>query len=692
MLAIKYLLKMIAQTTSNNHHVSGEHSDQEQNSLLVLLDLDQKIRSPSVGTICEAIVCYPDVLDRFPFPTVVNSVVLKLAENFVSTNTNYIRFELIKAFRRIEERNHLVKLMNVDQALKTIDIVMHSNDPIARALTLRLLSVFAAIAPDRKSIHHFIRQSLRSNYLCEVGSAIYAADRVCEYSRAFSVEIFDQLEGIVKHIETSSKVRIQAIPLFRHMHYQFDLANKSKNVLMYLLPRYTEEKLSACILSTLCYLTLRSSIGLTDHSEFLVEHCVADPRAYIRVLALKKLNSVVKFAGHRLYNHGVIADGLFQAILVRVEDLMNEKNFLHRAILIVETLRLFDVVYSLVRENAKSSAVGASKLDYITSDHIDLCLYVSQMLIEEDELEREELGSRTERGRLVVVCLEIVCQVVCLFLSDVGIPETAENVLSTKKITDACVNCLSLCVKVFGMSLEGQSLTQNSEDVDIQLFKRIASCVKKLFQAYHLKIGVSVLQSLCERISSYIELIMGSRSDGARICSRKLVVLLRLYDSLLAFCDTRVYGSNLYIQKRALSVGSRTSNNDSKEKYETEIALQRHAIDESFPILMKLLQKIVEGDLPSAYGVDVESVTVDTCRILFRSVMYCWSSETKGVDDSGNTQLVHRISNLESSTAISLWNLFNISRLGACAGLYSLSSVIFSSISEKVCKSLVGME
>jgi integrator complex subunit 7 len=63
----------------------------------------------------------------------------------------------------------------VDEFLRRIFAVIHSNDPIARALTLRTLGAVASIVPEKEQIHHNIRSSLDSRETVELSAAIYAA-------------------------------------------------------------------------------------------------------------------------------------------------------------------------------------------------------------------------------------------------------------------------------------------------------------------------------------------------------------------------------------------------------------------------------------------------------------------------------------------------------------------------------------
>lgn len=55
-------------------------TDQDANS--VLMELDKGLRSAKIGDQCEAIVRFPKLFEKYPFPILINSSFLKLAEFF----------------------------------------------------------------------------------------------------------------------------------------------------------------------------------------------------------------------------------------------------------------------------------------------------------------------------------------------------------------------------------------------------------------------------------------------------------------------------------------------------------------------------------------------------------------------------------------------------------------------------------
>lgn len=71
----------------------------------------------------------------------------------------------------------------VDEFVRRVYSVIHSNDPIARALTLRILGAVACLIPERQQVHHSIRTSLDSHDNVEVEAGIYAATQFAAQSK-----------------------------------------------------------------------------------------------------------------------------------------------------------------------------------------------------------------------------------------------------------------------------------------------------------------------------------------------------------------------------------------------------------------------------------------------------------------------------------------------------------------------------
>ena len=95
----------------------------------------------------------------------------KSKSNFWFRRNNFLRLCVLRVVQ--DSQAHLEKILNVDEFMKRIFSVIHSNDPIARSLTLRYkfkfaakvarennnfyIRMFGSLAPivaERKNVHH----------------------------------------------------------------------------------------------------------------------------------------------------------------------------------------------------------------------------------------------------------------------------------------------------------------------------------------------------------------------------------------------------------------------------------------------------------------------------------------------------------------------------------------------------------
>ncbi|KAK9700458.1 hypothetical protein QE152_g31244 [Popillia japonica] len=127
----------------------------EQDANSALTELDKGLRSGKVGEQCEAIVRFPRLFEKYPFPILINASLLKLSDVFRVGN-NFLRMCVLRVclvtissnrmcVLRVcqQSEKHLDKISNVDEFVRRVFSVIHSNDPIARALTLRTLGAVA---------------------------------------------------------------------------------------------------------------------------------------------------------------------------------------------------------------------------------------------------------------------------------------------------------------------------------------------------------------------------------------------------------------------------------------------------------------------------------------------------------------------------------------------------------------------
>lgn len=93
---------------------------------MVLKNKLSGLRSSKIGEQVEAIVRFPKLFEKYPFPILINSSFLKLAE-FFRFGSNLLRLWVLRVCQQSEK--HLDKILNVDEFVKRIFTVTHSNDP-----------------------------------------------------------------------------------------------------------------------------------------------------------------------------------------------------------------------------------------------------------------------------------------------------------------------------------------------------------------------------------------------------------------------------------------------------------------------------------------------------------------------------------------------------------------------------------
>ncbi|CAH0720224.1 unnamed protein product, partial [Brenthis ino] len=265
---------------------SGE-PEQDANSALT--ELDKGLRSGKVGEQCEAIVRFPRLFEKYPFPILINSSFLKLADVFRMGN-NFLRLWVLRVCQQSEK--HLDKILNVDEFLRRVYSVLHSNDPVARALALRTLGAVAGIIPERQNVHHAIRRGLESHDNVEVDAAIYATTRFAAHSNSFAVAMCNKLSDMVECESTGAERRAKLVRALRTVHGGAVRAQGVLKLLRSLLERFPSSSSVRAAITALTAIAADTVVHVPDQVELLLSLAMNDPRSAVRraaLLGLKKL-------------------------------------------------------------------------------------------------------------------------------------------------------------------------------------------------------------------------------------------------------------------------------------------------------------------------------------------------------------------------------------------------------------------
>ncbi|KAK3274471.1 hypothetical protein CYMTET_17346, partial [Cymbomonas tetramitiformis] len=169
--------------------------------------LDKGLRSPSANKQCETILQFSALIQNNSRDTILlNTALLKLADVFQSAN-NLSRYCVLSVL--LQCGSHIRRVLNGDEFLKRTTFVLASNDPIARALTLRVLGACAVLCSDWLQVHHQVRMALSSKESPEVLAAIFALDRLCALSSRLSQGVLPCIIQLLESMTVQLDARVR---------------------------------------------------------------------------------------------------------------------------------------------------------------------------------------------------------------------------------------------------------------------------------------------------------------------------------------------------------------------------------------------------------------------------------------------------------------------------------------------------
>uniref|UniRef100_A0AAX7TZK0 Integrator complex subunit 7 n=1 Tax=Astatotilapia calliptera TaxID=8154 RepID=A0AAX7TZK0_ASTCA len=267
----------------NDDFLEACYGEQELDANSALMELDKGLRSGKLGEQCEAVVLFPKLFQKLGY------------DCFIVVN-NFLRLCVLKVTQQSEK--HLEKILNVDEFVKRVFSVIHSNDPVARAITLRMLGSLASIIPERKNAHHSIRQSLDSHDNVEVEAAIFAAASFSAQSKDFAAGICNKVSEMIQGLDTPVELKLKLIPMLQHMHHDASLASSSRELLQHLVNSYPSTPMVIVSLHTFTQLAASSLIDIPKQLQLLLQYLKDDPRKAVKRLAVNDLKLLAKKAPH----------------------------------------------------------------------------------------------------------------------------------------------------------------------------------------------------------------------------------------------------------------------------------------------------------------------------------------------------------------------------------------------------------
>ena len=172
--------------------------------------------------------------------------------------------------------------------------MINSNDPVARALTLRVIGAIAPIIAERKSVHHKVRCSLDSQDQVELLAGIFAAKKLAATSSTFATDMCACVMERVTNPATSLPVKLRLVPILQHMHHSADTAAQVRSCLASMLPLYPGQALLTLALRTLTSLAINTRVDIPDQVTLLLDHLGQEARLQVRLSILSDLSLLAK--------------------------------------------------------------------------------------------------------------------------------------------------------------------------------------------------------------------------------------------------------------------------------------------------------------------------------------------------------------------------------------------------------------
>ena len=195
---------------------------------VALVELERGLRSPDPGKIVESVLLTVELINNFPFPQIVNTIFLKLSDLFKNTSvhshpfcisihqfysdlliyfsldrsTNFVRMKILRAFQ--QSKGHHQKIINVETVTLQITTVLTSNDPIARAIALRVLASLSSVCSEKLSIHHSIRKCFDTHNPHELDASIFAIEKFSQSSAVFAKSIIQPLSSKINSLSSQT--------------------------------------------------------------------------------------------------------------------------------------------------------------------------------------------------------------------------------------------------------------------------------------------------------------------------------------------------------------------------------------------------------------------------------------------------------------------------------------------------------
>ncbi|KAH3765147.1 integrator complex subunit 7 [Pelomyxa schiedti] len=359
---------------------------------------------PGVAQQYRALLLIPTLFSLTSNSATLNAAFMKMADVFINTTSNLIRHCIFQVVSNpnVIKSHHLITC--ADEVISRFHSVLLSNDPIARAITLRVFSSMPTLIRNQLLVHHGVRNSLDSNNQLEVDASIATIESLCSCSCIFAESIITRLDAMIKELVTPLQKKLKIIRILRHMHHTAALSQQAEAICREMLKRYPLSVVYLVTLDTLTSLACTSVIIIPKQVDFLFTTLKQDMREEVCVACLKHLECLTKVSPHT------------RASTNRVEELLGLAEIKHKFKIHDSILQVFQAMCQAQHEailcnyDRLFNLLDQLTFNRVTPSHIVASTKLVQCLMlrcSDSSEKNQEFLSKMQKWLLGAVCFGI---------------------------------------------------------------------------------------------------------------------------------------------------------------------------------------------------------------------------------------------------------------------------------------------
>jgi hypothetical protein len=205
-------------------------------------------------------------------------------------------------------------ILSSDVVLTMFSVVLDSNDPIARSITLYVLSILAPLVLHRRDIQHRVFRFLSSPNAAETAAAVSFVVAICRiYPQGIDLSKIERL----LHEDATLRQR-GLIVAAGFMSYSVPVFSRAYNFCLELLGKATDDVYAVRIVHHMTQLVCRASIHVNEHAQVLctVLNSQKDSDSKVANQCIRSLQQLaLQYTDTDRISTGLVVNSLLDAII-----------------------------------------------------------------------------------------------------------------------------------------------------------------------------------------------------------------------------------------------------------------------------------------------------------------------------------------------------------------------------------------